>query len=112
MKSMVKKLRRGATLALVAIMGVVPMMQSVTLASSHMDAPLITRDSPANTTDVYAFVGPNASGAKSLILALSVYPHENPGIGPNKYNFDENVRYEIHVALGSDLAVGLPTMTY
>ena len=25
-------------------------------ASSHMDAPLITRDPSANTTDVYAFV--------------------------------------------------------
>ena len=27
-----------------------------TQASSHMDAPLITLDNPANTTDVYAFL--------------------------------------------------------
>jgi hypothetical protein len=73
---------------------------------------LITRDPAANTTDVYAFVAPNASGTKSLILALSVYPHENPGIGPNKYNFDENVRYQLQLALGPDMAVGRPTITY
>src|SRR5258705_13969086 len=80
-------------------------------ASSHMDAPLITRDPAANTTDVYAFVQ-NENGTKSLVTALGVYPHQEPGIGPNKYNFDENVLYEIHVATGSDLAAGKPTFSY
>src|SRR4029077_9696908 len=80
-------------------------------ASSHMDAPLITRDPAANTTDVYAFVQ-NRNGMKSLVTALGVYPHEEPGIGPNKYNFDENVLYQIHVALGSDVAAGKTTLSY
>src|SRR4030095_8380490 len=80
-------------------------------ASSHMDAPLITRDPSANTTDVYAFVQ-NENGMKSLVTALGVYPHEEPGIGPNKYNFDDNVLYEIHVALGPDVAGGRATLTY
>src|SRR5258705_6934011 len=80
-------------------------------ASSHMDAPLITRDPAANTTDVYAFVQ-NENGTKSLVTALGVYPHEEPGIGPNKYNFDENVLYQIRVATGSDLAAGKPTFSY
>ena len=68
-------------------------------ASSHMDAPLITRDPAANTTDVYAFVQ-NRNGMKSLVTALGVYPHEEPGVGPNKYNFDDNVLYQIRVATG------------
>src|SRR5271154_2238385 len=77
-------------------------------ASSHMDAPLITLDPAANTTDVYAFVqGSNAN--KTLVTALSVYPFEEPGIGPNKYNFDDNVLYEIHVATGKDMAAGVAT---
>jgi Domain of unknown function (DUF4331) len=80
-------------------------------ASSHMDAPLITRDPAANTTDVYAFVQ-NENGIKSLVTALGVYPHEEPGIGPNKYNFDDNVLYQIHVALGSDVAAGKATLSY
>jgi hypothetical protein len=81
------------------------------LASSHMDAPLITLDPSANTTDVYAFVR-NAAGAKVLVTALGVYPHEEPGVGPNKYNFDDNVLYEIHVATGKDVGAGRPTFSY
>src|SRR5262249_39609795 len=106
------KPRRALTLALIALMGVAPVAPVPALASSHMDAPLITRDPAANTTDVYAFVRPDQGGNKSLVLALGVYPHENPGVGPNKYNFDESVRYELHVALGSDVAAGRPTITY
>lgn len=81
------------------------------LASSHMDAPLITLDDAANTTDVYAFVV-QPGGTKFLSTALAVYPFEEPGIGPNNFNFDDNVNYEIHVALGDDLKRGRPTLSY
>jgi len=104
--------RRALTLALIALMGFAPALSVPALASSHMDAPLITLDPAANTTDVYAFVSQDQSGNKFLTLALSVYPMENPGVGPNKYNFDDNVRYELHVALGRDVAAGRPTITY
>jgi Domain of unknown function (DUF4331) len=80
-------------------------------ASSHMDAPLITLDPAANTTDVYAFVS-QANGVKYLTTALAVYPFEEPSIGPNKYNFDDNVLYEIHVCTGADLKTGKTTISY
>ena len=80
-------------------------------ASSHMDAPLITLDDAANTTDVYAFVT-QRFGRKYLTTALAVYPHEEPGIGPNKYNFDDDVLYEIRVATGNDMAKGRTTHAY
>lgn len=80
-------------------------------ASSHQDAPLIIRDPAANTTDVYAFVQ-NENGTKSLVTALGVYPHEEPGVGPNKYNFDDNVLYQIHVAIGNDVAAGKASFSY
>jgi hypothetical protein len=66
-------------------------------ASSHMDAPLITLDHAANTTDVYAFVVVR-NNQKFLDVALAVYPHQEPGVGPNKYNFDPNVLYQIFLA--------------
>jgi len=84
---------------------------SSAFASSHMDAPLITRDPSANTTDVYAFVE-EGKGPKQLVVALGVYPFEEPGIGPNKYNFDDNVLYEIHVATGEDLIDGRASLSY
>ncbi|HYV05087.1 MAG TPA: DUF4331 family protein, partial [Blastocatellia bacterium] len=74
-------LRRGVALTLIAL------TPGSALASSHMDAPLITLDPSANTTDVYAFVH-TENGVKTLVTALGVYPFEEPGIGPNKYNFD------------------------
>ena len=56
--------------------------------------------------------GRRTATKKYLVVALGVYPHEEPGIGPNKYNFDDNVLYEIHVATGRDLAAGKPTISY
>jgi hypothetical protein len=76
-----------------------------------MDAPLITLDDAANTTDVYAFVS-QQGGQKYLSVALAVYPHEEPGVGPNKYNFDDDVLYELHVAAGADKAAGRATHSY
>lgn len=82
------------------------------LASSHMDAPLITLDDAANITDVYAFVRPAPGNGKYLTLGMSVYPFEDPGIGPNKYNFDDRVAYAMHVSTGADVATGRKTFSY
>ncbi len=97
--------RAGAVFASVTFLG------GQALASSHMDAPLITLDPAANTTDVYAFRS-QSNGIQYLTAALAVYPFEDPGIGPNKYNFDDDVRYEIHIATGKDLGKGRSTLTY
>ncbi len=105
MNKMMHFLRRSIALTLIAL------TPGSVLASSHMDAPLITLDSSANTTDVYAFVQ-SFNGVKMLITALGVYPFEEPGIGPNKYNFDDDVVYEIHVATGADVAAGRATFSY
>ena len=105
MRKLLMSLKRGVALALAAL------IPSSVFASSHMDAPLITLDPAANTTDVYAFVQ-GEGGSKVLVTALGVYPHQEPGIGPNKYNFDDNVLYEIHVATGNDVAAGRATFSY
>src|ERR1041384_6609707 len=95
-----------------SILAAVTLAGSSAWASSHMDAPLIVRDPAANTTDVYSFVDQDGNEPKQLVLGLGVYPHQEPGVGPNKYNFDDNVLYEIHVALGDDRAAGRATLSY
>src|SRR5262249_26187415 len=105
MKKITYLLSRGAMAVLAAH------LIAAAQASSHQDAPLIIRDPSANTTDVYAFVQ-NENGIKSLVTALGVYPHEEPGVGPNKYNFDDNVLYQLHVATGDDVAAGKATFSY
>src|ERR1700726_1843630 len=74
-----------------------------------MDAPLIILDPAANPTDVYAFVagGENGDTNDYLVVGLGVYPFEEPGIGPNAYNFDPNVLYQIHICT-TNKARGLP----
>lgn len=106
---MKKTLRKTPWLAATA--AILLLGSSPARASSHMDAPLITLDDAANTTDVYAFVS-RQNGQKYLTTALAVYPHEEPGIGPNKYNFDDDVLYQIHVATGADLSAGRATYSY
>ncbi|MBA3892955.1 MAG: DUF4331 domain-containing protein [Gemmatimonadales bacterium] len=105
MKRLLQILSPGVVVAALAIL---PASAS---ASSHMDAPLITLDDPANTTDVYAFLSIR-NGEKYLTTALAVYPFEEPGIGPNTYRFDDDVKYEIHVATGNDVAKGEATISY
>ena len=99
------------TLPFIAAGGILLAGSGTASASSHMDAPLITLDDAANTTDVYAFVR-ETNGMKSLVTALGVYPFEEPGIGPNKFNFDDNVLYKIHVATGDDVAAGRSSISY
>ena len=111
MKQQLNLCQRGLSLVLAGLMAGPALIGPAAVASSHMDAPLITLDPAANTTDVYAFVR-MAAGQKVLVTALGVYPHEEPGVGPNKYNFDDNVLYEIHVATGDDMAAGKPTFSY
>ncbi len=105
MKSFMKQAAVSTTAAVLCF------TSALSYASSHMDAPLITFDDAANTTDVYAFKSED-DGISYLTTALAVYPFEEPGIGPNKYNFDDAVRYNIHVATGEDLATGKPSYTY
>ena len=106
---MTRRLVSSATT--VALMFGLLMCPTLVLASSHMDAPLITLDDAANTTDVYAFLSQH-NGMKRLTTALAVYPFEEPGIGPNKFNFDDNVRYEIHLLTGNDVRTGRTSLTY
>jgi hypothetical protein len=105
---MLEHVRRALQLTAAAALLVCPATAG---ASSHMDAPLITLDDAANTTDVYAFVS-YRGGVKYLTTALAVYPHEEPGIGPNKYNFDDDVLYEIRVATGDDVKKGRTSYAY
>jgi hypothetical protein len=101
----------SASMAAGAVVACQLLVQTPAFASSHMDAPLISLDDPANTTDVYAFKS-RAGGIDYLTTALGVYPFEEPGIGPNNYRFDPKVDYEIHLALGNHVNTGRADITY
>ena len=64
--------------------------------SSHREAPEISKDPVADNTDVYAFVSPDAPATVTLIA--NFIPLQQPGGGPNFYEFGDDVLYELHVS--------------
>jgi hypothetical protein len=63
--------------------------------SSHREAPEISKDPVADSTDVYAFVSPDARDTVTLIA--NYIPLESPAGGPNFFEFGDDVLYEIHI---------------
>lgn len=64
-------------------------------ASSHREAPLISRDPQADNTDLYAFRSPD--DPNTITIIANYIPFELAEGGPNYYSFGTNVRYEIHI---------------
>ena len=68
--------------------------------SSHREAPEISKDPVADSTDVYAFVSPDKPGTVTLIA--NYIPLQSPAGGPNFYEFGDDVLYEIHIDNNGD----------
>ena len=75
--------------------------------SSHREAPGISKDPVADSSDVYAFVSPDQPGTVTLIA--NYVPLQGPAGGPNFYEFGDDVLYEIHVDNNHD---GRADVTY
>jgi hypothetical protein len=63
--------------------------------SSHREAPEISKDPVADSTDLYAFVSPDAPDTVTFIA--NYVPLETPAGGPNFYEFGDDVLYEINI---------------
>lgn len=103
-KNMLTQNKNRAT-TLVSAAGALAMLatgafSSSALASSHREAPSISLDPAADNTDLYAWVKPGTHDKLYIVAAYN--PLEEPSGGPNFHKFDDNVRYEIHIARGGD----------
>ena len=63
--------------------------------SSHREAPEISKDPVADSTDLYAFVSPDQPDFVTIIA--NYVPLEEPAGGPNFYEFGDDVLYEIKI---------------
>ncbi len=68
--------------------------------SSHREAPEISKDPVADSTDLYAFVSPDRPDTVTLIA--NYIPLQGPDAGPNFFEFGDDVRYEIHISNNGD----------
>jgi hypothetical protein len=95
---------RKRTLAGIAASGLLALtlatIPNAGLASSHREAPLISKDPGADNTDLYAFVSPDKPDTVTIIA--NYIPLEEPAGGPNFNAFDDDARYEIHIDNNGD----------
>jgi len=63
--------------------------------SSHREAPEISKDPVADSTDLYAFVSPDRPDSVTMIA--NYIPLEEPAGGPNFYEFGDDVIYQIKI---------------
>jgi hypothetical protein len=75
--------------------------------SSHREAPAISKDPVADSTDVYAFVSPDKDDTVTILA--NYIPLEDPAGGPNFFEFGSDVLYEIHI---DNTGSGTPAITY
>jgi hypothetical protein len=75
--------------------------------SSHREAPEISKDPVADSTDLYAFMSPDQPGTVTLIA--NYIPLEAPDGGPNFYEFSDEVLYSINIDNTGD---GFPDISY
>jgi hypothetical protein len=75
--------------------------------SSHREAPEISQDPVADSTDTYAFVSPNKPDTVTILT--NYIPLEDPPGGPNFFEFGEDVLYSIYIDNDGD---GLPEIEY
>jgi hypothetical protein len=71
-------------------------------ASSHREAPRISEDPLADTTDLYAFVSPDRPDTVTFIA--NWIPLEEPAGGPNFNKFGDDIRYRINIDNNGDAA--------
>lgn len=64
--------------------------------SSHREAPEISKDPVADSTDLYAFVSPDNPDTVTIIA--NYIPLEAPAAGPNFYEFGDDVIYNLYIS--------------
>jgi len=68
--------------------------------SSHREAPEISKDPVADSTDLYAFMSPDEPDTVTIIA--NYVPLEGPDGGPNFYEFGNDVLYAISIDNDND----------
>ena len=68
--------------------------------SSHREAPEISKDPVADSSDLYAFVSPDRPDTVTIIAKY--LPLQLPAGDPNFVEFGDDVLYEIHIDSNGD----------
>ena len=79
------------------------------LASSHREAPAITKTPKVDNTDVYLFRSYEHNRSGYVTILANFQPFQDPGGGPNYFLMDDKAQYAIHIDNDGD---AIPDMTF
>lgn len=99
------RIRKFALTAGVAAMCVTP--AATVMASSHREAPHITKTPKIDNTDVYLFRSYEPGRENTVTIIANFYPDQSPGSGPNYFTMDPDALYEIHIDNDGDAVENL-----
>lgn len=71
-------------------------------ASSHREAPNITRSPAVDGTDLYMFMSYEPGREGYVTLIADYYPFQDPFAGPNYFALDKSASYRIHIDSNGD----------
>ncbi len=86
---------RLTTCALIALAG-------NAMASSHREAPFLTKNPKVDSTDVYFFKSYETGRSAYVTFIANYLPLQEPGGGPNFFNLDPEALYEMHLDNNGD----------
>ncbi len=95
-----KRALRGAIAAAVA--SVLMVGAPTAFASSHREAPAITKSPKVDTTDFYMFRSYEPGRQDYVTMIANYQPLQDAYGGPNYFNMDSNALYEFHVDNNAD----------
>lgn len=95
-------MRRSGLLSLSTGLAVLMASAQPAWASSHREAPNITKMPKVDNTDVYAFRSYEPGRAGFVTLIANFQPFQDPGGGPNYFTMDPDAVYEIMVDNNGD----------
>ncbi|HEY3153371.1 MAG TPA: DUF4331 domain-containing protein [Candidatus Binatia bacterium] len=100
MKSFKKSLTCRATAVSLSALMMITTMTPLARAASHREAPLIALDPAADNTDTYFFR--SWQDPSKVVFIANVIPGQEPGDGPNYFNFDDEVLYAVNIDNNQD----------
>ena len=99
---------RHITKALVAAMAV--SISASAIASSHREAPSITKTPKVDATDFYMFNSYESGRADYVTIIANYLPLQDAYGGPNYFALDPDALYEIHIDNNGNMAMRSKTL--
>ncbi len=100
--TVLRKLSLGTAMAAMCALPIAGAM-----ASSHREAPHITKYGKIDNTDVYLFRSYEPGKEATTTIIANFYPDQSPGSGPNYFTMDPDAVYEIHIDNDGDAVENL-----